>query len=523
MGNVADPRWWIGLSCVTAVWSSFFLGWWSRNKIDISNMWKAQNVGMYTNTSRVDDLALNAAGEASRKQTVTWRRMLSLSVSLLLLFVVLRVDYVLLAWQTSNDLWLVQQHAESAEEELHFLWAQYYALIPTISKAICINIFGVVFGKITNMQVAFEAHINPIQKRNSHVLKLCTFHFVSNFLYLYYYAFVEGDLKKLKFSLYTVLIVSLVVQNFTESGLPWLITRIGYVADTQGIVYRKSTNVYTLKRSKMRLDYEKAEYEGTFFDFLELFIQYGQVTLFASVFPLGALLALLNNCVEQRSDVYKILHELNPKLPCVSSGFVQTSDKGSDESYSIIDVWVGAFHVISYLAVATNIALLAMDDTLQDNTYVSKLNMFHGGGSTTEYTWAETCLVLFAIEHVMFVLKWFLSYLLEHDEVENTNTNPQKHFADAALYHHDLASVSSKYDANGSAEFKIHNHMQDILDDTVKRNVMAIVKQQEKRIEMAEKVRDEAIAWAGEVVPSEVIETHLRNSITPRGKVKKNK
>ena len=179
--------------------------------------------------------------------------------------------------------------------------------------------------------------------------------------------------------------------------------------------------------------------------------------------------------------------------------------------------------MISYFAVATNIALLAMDDTLQDNTYVSKLNMFHGGGSTTEYTWAETCLALFAIEHVMFVLKWFLSYLLEHDEVENTNTNPQKHFADAALYHHDLASVSSKYDANGSAEFKIHNHMQDILDDTVKRNVLAIVKEQEKRIEMAEKVRDEAIAWAGEVVPSEVIETHLRNSITPRGKVKKNK
>lgn len=201
-------------------------------------------------------------------------------------------------------------------------------------------------------------------------------------------------------------------------------------------------------------------------------------------------------------------------MPDISSGSdisMTNHHPTADESYSIIDVWISAFNIISYLAVATNVALLAMDNSPSTNEYVSKLNMF----STEECTWAETVLVLFAAEHFMFVLKWFLGYMLEHDEIENTQTNPQKHFSDAALSHCELASVSSKYDINGSAEVNVKKYMVDLLDDTIRRNVIQIVKQQEKRIEMAEKQRDEAICWAGEVVSSEVIEDHLRQSMTP--------
>ena len=48
------------------------------------------------------------------------------------------------------------------------------------------------------------------------------------------------------------------------------------------------------------------QYEGTFDDFLEMFIQFGYVTLFSSAYPLAGLCALLNNIIEIRGDAFKL-------------------------------------------------------------------------------------------------------------------------------------------------------------------------------------------------------------------------
>ena len=321
------------------------------------------------------------------------------------------------------------------------------------------------------------------------------------------------------------------------------------------------TGISTLIRSRMRNDYECIEYDGTFFDFLELFIQYGQVTLFVSVFPLGAVLAFINNVFEQRTDAFKILYELNPSKPTPSSGIMSAMSsstassssgggsgggggggggsgsgngiphsnfnndsatqsanhsKSNDESYQIIDVWIRAFNMISYLAVATNIGLLAIDHS-DDIEYQSKLSFLSMPGMANNPidTWSETILILFAIEHIMFIFKAWLSYLLEHDDKERTNSNPQKHFADAALQHHSLTSLLTKYDSQGSVEVRVKRCLVDVLDQDIHDNVISIVREQENRIQMAENQRDEAIAYVGEVVPADIIEKHLKKSLTP--------
>lgn len=50
------------------------------------------------------------------------------------------------------------------------------------------------------------------------------------------------------------------------------------------------------------------QYDGTFADHLEMFIQLGYVVLFSSAFPLAALCALINNLVEMRSDAFKLCY-----------------------------------------------------------------------------------------------------------------------------------------------------------------------------------------------------------------------
>ena len=52
------------------------------------------------------------------------------------------------------------------------------------------------------------------------------------------------------------------------------------------------------------------QYEDTLEDQLEMFIQFGYVTLFSCAFPLAAVCALLNNIIEIRSDAFKLCTSL---------------------------------------------------------------------------------------------------------------------------------------------------------------------------------------------------------------------
>lgn len=46
--------------------------------------------------------------------------------------------------------------------------------------------------------------------------------------------------------------------------------------------------------------------QGTFDDYLELFLQFGYVSLFSCVYPLAAAFAVLNNFTEVNSDALKM-------------------------------------------------------------------------------------------------------------------------------------------------------------------------------------------------------------------------
>merc|ERR1712213_214602 len=58
--------------------------------------------------------------------------------------------------------------------------------------------------------------------------------------------------------------------------------------------------------SQVELESSAPDYDGTFEDYLEMFIQFGYVTLFSSAYPLAGLCALLNNMIEIRGDAFKL-------------------------------------------------------------------------------------------------------------------------------------------------------------------------------------------------------------------------
>jgi anoctamin-10 len=47
-------------------------------------------------------------------------------------------------------------------------------------------------------------------------------------------------------------------------------------------------------------------FQGTYDDYLEMFIQFGYVFLFSSVYPMAAFWAVINNVLEIRADAFKL-------------------------------------------------------------------------------------------------------------------------------------------------------------------------------------------------------------------------
>ena len=95
---------------------------------------------------------------------------------------------------------------------------------------------------------------------------------------------------------------------------------------------------------------KKDPFESTYEDFMELWLQFGHVFLFSSVYPLAAMFALINNVLELKLDSYKLCKLMRKPTP-----------RGVRD----IGAFYLAFSVTSLISVMTNLALLAMDKDVQ--------------------------------------------------------------------------------------------------------------------------------------------------------------
>ncbi|KIJ37486.1 hypothetical protein M422DRAFT_33795 [Sphaerobolus stellatus SS14] len=96
--------------------------------------------------------------------------------------------------------------------------------------------------------------------------------------------------------------------------------------------------------SEVRRNVSLPEYE-LFGDYAEMVTQFGYVTLWSTIWPLGPLMALLNNWLELRSDAFKITVHSRRPIPVR----VET-----------IGPWLDSMAFISWLSAVTNTALVSL-------------------------------------------------------------------------------------------------------------------------------------------------------------------
>eukprot|EP00657_Telonema_sp_P-1_P009422 TRINITY_DN3609_c0_g1_i2.p1 TRINITY_DN3609_c0_g1~~TRINITY_DN3609_c0_g1_i2.p1 ORF type:complete len:762 (-),score=247.85 TRINITY_DN3609_c0_g1_i2:108-2393(-) len=188
-------------------------------------------------------------------------------------------------------------------------------------------------------------------------------------------------LQELMVLLISIFGVNLFIGNMLEFGVPWIKARVNMYLEEKAMK-QASAEAGNLDEEVAPMTQAEFEgklqvYESPFEDYNEMILQLGFVSFFAVAFPLCALMALVNNVIEIRSDAFKLLAAHQRPEPR------QAEDIGS---------WYTIMDVMTYISIATNCAVVF---------FVSSFgNEFSKDGKVWGFIIAEHIVVFLSLIHI---------------------------------------------------------------------------------------------------------------------------
>ncbi|XP_053412690.1 anoctamin-6 [Nycticebus coucang] len=236
------------------------------------------------------------------------------------------------------------------------------SITASIISFIIIMILNTIYEKVAIMITNFELPRTQTDYENSLTMKMFLFQFVNYYSSCFYIAFFKGKfvgypgdpvywlgkyrneecdpggcLLELTTQLIIIMGGKAIWNNIQEVLLPWIMNLIGRyhrVSRSEKVTPRWEQDYHLQPMGKL----------GLFYEYLEMIIQFGFVTLFVASFPLAPLLALVNNILEIRVDAWKLTTQFRRLVP----------EKAQD-----IGAWQPIMQGIAILAVVTNAMIIA--------------------------------------------------------------------------------------------------------------------------------------------------------------------
>lgn len=236
------------------------------------------------------------------------------------------------------------------------------SITASIISFIIIMILNTIYEKVAVMITNFELPRTQTDYENSLTMKMFLFQFVNYYSSCFYIAFFKGKfvgypgdpvywlgkyrneecdpggcLLELTTQLIIIMGGKAIWNNIQEVLLPWIMNLIGRCRTVSG-------TEKTTPRWEQDYHLQLMGRLGLFYEYLEMIIQFGFVTLFVASFPLAPLLALVNNILEIRVDAWKMTTQYRRMVP----------EKAQD-----IGAWQPIMQGIAILAVVTNAMIIA--------------------------------------------------------------------------------------------------------------------------------------------------------------------
>ena len=229
-------------------------------------------------------------------------------------------------------------------------------MVPSLLNSVQITVFGLVYKKLAKAMTDYENHKTVLEHNSELFQKLSLFYFCNNYSTLFYISFgkrfVEGCHDpiyqsdscglELSFQVMTVFLVNdffsrmmnSVVQPYVKGKLKLLKASFDATIDVEnmGVIEKE----YTLLE----------KYDPTselVMDYIELFVQWGFLTLFGSACPMVVAFACVTNFTETRTDGRKLLFDFRRVMPFQVDGIGEP---------------LNVFYYLLWLSVPVNSALI---------------------------------------------------------------------------------------------------------------------------------------------------------------------
>jgi hypothetical protein len=212
----------------------------------------------------------------------------------------------------------------------------------------------------------------------------------------------------------SIFITRLTVSNLTEVLMPrfWNWYRQYKEQLTVEQITERRNAAPREEVESLRSPYGSVEISGTFYEYAELAIQFGYVTLFAAAAPWAPLLAWLSNLAEIYFDSHKIIYE--------------TRRPGFHGAQSI-GAWMKIFQFLCFFSIVTNSLVLALTSTA-----ISELFDECGDSSTPDCDDGVTAkwLTVMTCEHLLIIFIVFLEQVMDD---QNPTLANEKAYRDEIL------------------------------------------------------------------------------------------
>lgn len=431
-----DSKGLVVFAFLNVVWATTWLETWKRRSAEIAYSWGTMDAHLKVFSEPRPQfkgpLKLCPVTGRHEPSYPSWKRNIfrycvSLPVILVAFYINFRVMLVILQFQDMS-----KDHLKSTA------FLSLLSFLPKALMAVPIAFFDRWFTRLAIWLNKKENHRSEEDHQNHLIVKLLVFRFINSFLSLFYIAFYLQDLTRLREQLAALLVTKQLTGNFKESVLPYLQKRLqlaklsfklfGTLApsgaeqdektakkkekdsdidsdddshcplpeeavtipassaaereDSQG---HADTSGPGKERqvSQAVVESNMKKYEGTFKDYLEIFVQFGYVTLFSSAFPLAAACALVANVIEIRSDAFKFCYVFQRPFGQRAQG---------------IGAWQDAMELMGVISIIVNCALIGLSGQIQQ-VY-------------PDITTSQTILIIVVLEHLLIALKFGIRYAI---------------------------------------------------------------------------------------------------------------
>ncbi|XP_042713706.2 anoctamin-6 isoform X2 [Chrysemys picta bellii] len=359
------------------IWVTLFLEFWKRRQAELEYEWdtvefleqeehirpeyEARCTHVVTNeiTQQEEHVPYTAFGKCVR---------MTFGISAVLFWILLIVASVIGIIVYRLSVFLVfsaklPRHINGTEAIQKYLTPQAATSVTaSIISFIIIMILNIIYEKVAIMITDFELPRTQTDYENSLTMKMFLFQFVNYYSSCFYIAFFKGKfvgfpgdpvywlgkyrneecdpggcLLELTTQLTIIMGGKAIWNNIQEVLLPWVKNLIGRCCSA-------ARSEKTIPRWEQDYHLQPVGKLGLFYEYLEMVIQFGFVTLFVASFPLAPLLALVNNLLEIRVDAWKITTQFRRMVP----------QKAQD-----IGAWQPIMQGIAILAVVTNAMIIA--------------------------------------------------------------------------------------------------------------------------------------------------------------------